>query len=103
MKIWCWGREASRTRIREAGYVMPNTRDQFFGGADVLSLHMPLNAETRGIVTRSDLSQMKSTALIVNTSRAGLIVEGALFDALRCGCPGFAAVDVYEEEPVTGG
>jgi D-3-phosphoglycerate dehydrogenase len=67
-----------------------------------LSLHLPLNNETRGIVTRDDLSRMKPTALIVNTSRAGLIAEGALVEALKAGRPGFGAVDVYEDEPVIG-
>ena len=46
---------------------------------------------------------MKPTALLVNTSRAELIQPGALLAALRAGRPGYAAVDVYEEEPVTGG
>jgi D-3-phosphoglycerate dehydrogenase len=61
---------------------------------------MRLVKETRGIVTRSDLSLMKPTALLVNTSRAPLIEPNALVDALRAGRPGMAAVDVYEEEPV---
>ncbi len=46
---------------------------------------------------------MRPTALIVNTSRAELIRPGALLEALRAGRPGYAAVDVYENEPVTGG
>jgi D-3-phosphoglycerate dehydrogenase len=65
-------------------------------------LHLPLNKETRGIVTGADLGRMKPTALIVNASRAGLIADGALVDALRAGRPGMAAVDVYEKEPVLG-
>ena len=65
-----------------------------------MSLHLPLNKETRGIVTRNDLARMKPTALIVNASRAGLIAEGALVEALKAGRPGMAAVDVYEQEPV---
>ena len=75
--------------------------EEFFAGADILSLHLPLNKDTRGIVTRDDLARMKPTALIVNPSRAGLIAQGALADALRGGRPGMAAVDVYEEEPVS--
>jgi len=55
---------------------------------------------TRGIVTAQDLARMKPTALLVNTSRAGLIEPGALENALRAGRPGMAAVDVYEREPV---
>jgi D-3-phosphoglycerate dehydrogenase / 2-oxoglutarate reductase len=72
----------------------------FFENADVLSLHLPLNKDTRGIVTAEDLDRMKPTALIVNTSRAPIIAEGALVAALKKGWPGYAAVDVYEEEPM---
>jgi D-3-phosphoglycerate dehydrogenase len=61
---------------------------------------MRLVADTRGIVTAGDLARMKPTALLVNTSRAGLIESGALAAALRSGRPGMAAVDVYEEEPL---
>ena len=61
---------------------------------------MRLVTGTRGIVTAADLSQMKPTALLVNTSRAQLIEPGALVDALRAGRPGMAAVDVFEQEPL---
>ena len=71
-----------------------------FRDADVLSLHLALVEETRGIVSARDLAQMKSSALLVNTSRAALIEPGALEEALRAGRPGYAAVDVYENEPV---
>ena len=103
MKVMCWGREASQAKAREAGYEVPASREAFFESADVVSLHIPLNKETRGIVTAADLARMKTTALIVNTSRAPLIAEGALIEALKQGRPGFAAVDVYENEPVVGG
>lgn len=103
MKITCWGRHGSRARAREAGYEVPASREAFFEGADVVSLHIPLDEETRGIVTAADLARMKPTALLVNTSRALLIEEGALVAALQRGRPGRAAVDVYESEPVTGG
>ena len=103
MNVSCWGREASQTKARAEGYEVPASRAAFFEGADVISLHLPLNKETRGIVTAADLAHMKPGALIVNTSRAGVIEEGALVEALRKGRPGSAAVDVYEEEPVTGG
>ena len=100
MKVVCWGREGSLARAREAGFQVAQSREAFFETADVLSLHIPLNAETRGLVTAGDLRRMKPTALLVNTSRARLIADGALVAALREGRPGFAAVDVYEEEPV---
>jgi D-3-phosphoglycerate dehydrogenase len=65
-------------------------------------MHLRLNSETAGIVTESDLARMKKTALFVNTSRAELVAPGVLAGALDAGRPGFAAVDVYEEEPVLG-
>ena len=102
MKVTCWGRDASKAKARELGYEVPASREAFFAGADVLCLHIPLNKETRGIVTAADLAQMKSSALLVNTSRAGLIESGALVNALNKGHPGLGAIDVYEDEPVVG-
>ena len=103
MRVVCWGREGSTGRAREAGYDVAADREAFFAGADVISIHLPLNKETRGIVKAEDLARMKPTALIVNTSRAPIIAEGALVEALKRGRPGRAAVDVYENEPVLGG
>jgi D-3-phosphoglycerate dehydrogenase / 2-oxoglutarate reductase len=100
MRVTCWGREGSTTKARADGFEVPASREAFFSDADVISLHLPLNKETRGIVTAADLARMKPTALIVNTSRAPLIEPGALVAALKQGRPGRAAVDVYEEEPV---
>jgi D-3-phosphoglycerate dehydrogenase / 2-oxoglutarate reductase len=102
MRVLCWGREGSTARAREAGIEGAPSREEFFATADVLSLHLPLNAETRGIVTADDLARMKPTALLVNTSRAQIIESGALAAALNNGHPGSAAVDVYEDEPVLG-
>jgi D-3-phosphoglycerate dehydrogenase len=79
------------------------SKESFFERCDVLSLHMRLVDATRGIVTAEDLARMKPTALLVNTSRAGLIQPGALVAALQAGRPGMAAVDVFEEEPVVDG
>jgi len=101
MKVLVWAREASLASARADGYSAARSKEQFFEECDVLSLHMRLLDATRGIVTAEDLARMKPTSLIVNTSRAGLIAPGALVDALRAGRPGMAAVDVYEEEPLT--
>jgi len=100
MKVLVWAREASRQKAQEDGYAVAKSKQEFFETADVLTLHMRLVKETRGIVTRADLARMKPTALLVNTSRAPLIEPGALVEALRAGRPGMAAVDVYEEEPL---
>jgi len=102
MDVRVWGREGSLSRARSDGYALFAGREELFERSDVLSLHLKLSAETRGIVTAGDLARMRPDALLVNTSRAELIADGALEAALRAGRPGFAAVDVYEEEPVLG-
>jgi len=100
MNVLVWAREASRQRAAGDRHTVAPSKRAFFECCDVISLHMRLVKETRGIVTRNDLTCMKPTALLVNTSRAPLIEPGALVDALRAGRPGMAAVDVYDEEPV---
>jgi D-3-phosphoglycerate dehydrogenase len=100
MKVQVWAREASRQRARDDGWAVAPDKQTFFATSDVLSLHMRLVPATRGIVTAEDLAHMQPSALLVNTSRAGLIAPGALVQALRAGRPGAAAVDVFEEEPV---
>ncbi len=102
MNVLIWGREGSLSRARSDGYATAAGKDALFEQSYVLSLHLKLDQETRGIVTAADLARMKPGALLVNASRAELIETGALEAALRAGRPGFAAVDVYEEEPVFG-
>ena len=102
MTVLAWGREGSIAKARADGYAVAPSKEKLFEESDVLSLHVRLIDATRGMVTAADLARMKPTALLVNTSRAGLIAPGALEAALRAGRPGMAAVDVYEEEPVLG-
>jgi len=101
MNVSVWAREAARARARDDGYEIAQSKEALLSECDVVSLHMRLVEATRGIVTAADLARMKPTALLVNTSRAELIAPGALVEALRAGRPGMAAVDVYEEEPLT--
>ena len=100
MKVVVWARESSRHRAKDDGLAVAESRQAFYEGCDVVSLHMRLVPETKGIVTAADLARMKPTALLLNTSRAGLIEPNALVQALRAGRPGMAAVDVYEQEPL---
>lgn len=100
MNVVVWGRETSRAKARDLGFDVAGSSAELFERSDVLSLHIRLSKETRGIVGPADLARMKPTALLVNTSRAELVQPGALLAALRQGRPGFAAVDVYEQEPV---
>jgi D-3-phosphoglycerate dehydrogenase len=103
MKVVVWGSEPSLARAVAEGYEAAENRDALFEAADVLSLHLRLAEGTRGIVKLDALSRMKPTALLVNTSRAELIEEGALVSALNRGRPGMVAVDVFEAEPILQG
>jgi D-3-phosphoglycerate dehydrogenase / 2-oxoglutarate reductase len=100
MNVLVWAREKALEKARADGYATAESKAVFFEQCDVLSLHMRLVDATRGIVKPEDLARMKPTALLVNTSRAGLIEPNALVNALRAGRPGMAAVDVYEKEPL---
>ena len=103
MRVMVWGSEGARERARADGYDAAASCEAFFETADVLSLHLRLHDSTRGIVKLEALSRMRPTALLVNTSRAELVEEGALVSALNRGRPGMAAVDVFESEPILQG
>ncbi len=103
MNVLVWGRESTLAKARADGYAVAQSKQELFSKSDVVSLHVRLVPETRGMVTAADLASMKPDSLLVNTSRAGLIEPGALEAALRAGRPGMAAVDVYEDEPITDG
>jgi D-3-phosphoglycerate dehydrogenase len=100
MNVLAWAREQSLERARADGYATARSKAEFFESCDVVSLHLRLVAATRHIVKAEDLTRMRPTAMLVNTSRAPLIEPGALVAALRAGRPGCAAVDVFEDEPM---
>lgn len=103
MRVLCFGREGSATRAAAAGFEVAVERSQLLRESDVLSLHLPLAKETRHLVTLDDLRALKPGALLVNTSRAALIAPGALEAGLDEGSPAFAALDVFDEEPLPPG
>jgi D-3-phosphoglycerate dehydrogenase len=100
MKVLVWARDQSLARARTDGHATARSKVEFFESSDVITLHMRLVPATRHIVKAEDLARMKKDAMLVNTSRAPLIEPGALVAALRAGRPGYAAVDVFEDEPV---
>jgi len=100
MRVLVWGSEGSRQRAVADGLEAAASREALFAQADVLSLHLRLSDATRGIVKGEDFARMKPDALFVNTSRAELVEEGALEQALRAGRPGYAALDVFTNEPL---
>jgi D-3-phosphoglycerate dehydrogenase / 2-oxoglutarate reductase len=103
MKVLVFGQKNSLEKAAAAGYEAAGSKADLFERSDVLSISVRLRPETRGIVGPDDLARMKPTALFVNVARAELVQPGALLDALKKGRPGYAAVDVYEQEPIMGG
>ena len=83
-----------------AAYVTLCTLDEVVKGCDVLSLHLPLTDETRGIISAPQLAEMKQGAYLVNTSRGGTVNEHDLYEALKSGHLAGAAMDVIEKEPM---
>lgn len=100
MQVLVWGSEASRHAAQQAGHRVAESRQAFFAQADIISLHLRLSEQTKHGVTGADLALMKSSALLVNTSRAELLAPGALLSAINSGHPGYAALDVFEDEPL---
>jgi D-3-phosphoglycerate dehydrogenase len=100
MQVLVWGSDKSRAAAVADGYGAAATRAAFFEQADVLTLHLRLADATRALVTAEDLARMKPDALFVNTSRAELVAPDALENALKQGRPGWAALDVFTDEPL---
>ncbi|WP_340609606.1 D-2-hydroxyacid dehydrogenase family protein [Xenorhabdus bharatensis] len=100
MKVQVWGSERSQEKARQDGLIVPHSREDFFKTSDVITLHQRLVKETTGNVTLTDLTHMKNSAVFVNTARSALIEAGALEKALDLGTPGFAALDVFDVEPI---
>ncbi len=99
MSVQWWASEEGRARAASDGVRVADSREAFFGSSDIVSLHLRLKPETRGIVTADDLAAMQPRSLLVNTSRSGLIETGALEAEIARGRI-HAAVDVYDEEPL---
>jgi D-3-phosphoglycerate dehydrogenase len=103
MKVLVWGQKNSLEKAAAAGYEPAKSKADLFERSDVLSLSIRLRPETKGLIGPEDFARMKPTSLFVNVARAELVQPGALLDALKKGRPGYAAVDVYEQEPIVNG
>lgn len=101
MEVVWWSSQEGRARAIADDVQVAPSREAFFADCDVISLHVRLKPATRGIITAQDFASMRPGALFVNTSRVGLIAPGALLEALNGGRPGKAAIDVFDNEPLT--
>lgn len=100
IQVQWWSSEAGRARAIADGETVAASREAFFATSDIVSLHVRLKPETRGIITAGDLAAMSPRALFVNTSRSGLVEAGALEAEIARGRI-HAAVDVFDHEPMT--
>ena len=99
VKVQWWASEAGRERAQADGALVAENREAFFASSDVISMHVRLKPETRGIITAADLAAIAPRSLFVNTSRSGLVEAGALEAEIARGRI-MAAVDVYDTEPM---
>lgn len=93
LRVKVWARPARAAAIAADGHEAECDLDSLLAEADAVSLHLPLTAETRGLISARRLALMKPGALLVNTSRGGLVEEAALAEALSAGHLGGAGID----------
>ncbi|WGF88499.1 D-2-hydroxyacid dehydrogenase family protein [Marinivivus vitaminiproducens] len=99
MDVVAWSPNLTEERARDAGARLVG-KDELFRESDVVSLHIVLSERSRGVVGAADLARMKSSAILVNTSRGPLVDQDALIAALRGGRIAGAGIDVFDREPL---
>jgi len=99
MDVIAWSQNLSPDRAAEVG-VRQVTKDELLRESDVLSIHLVLSDRTRGLFQAVDLEAMKSTAVLINTSRGPIVDESALVEALRRRTIAAAGLDVFAVEPL---
>lgn len=102
MKVIAWSPNLTAARAQEAGAALV-TKDELFGQADVITIHLVLGDRSRGLVGAAEFERMKSTAYLVNTSRGPIVQEAALIAALQARRIAGAALDVFDREPLPAG
>jgi phosphoglycerate dehydrogenase-like enzyme len=99
MEVVAWSQNLTRERCEEVGVSLV-TKDELLGRSDVISIHLVLSDRTRGLFGAAELALMKSTAVLINTSRGPIVDESALVDALQRKAIGGAGLDVFDREPL---
>jgi phosphoglycerate dehydrogenase-like enzyme len=102
MDVVAWSRNLTPERCAEVGVGLV-AYDDLLATSDVITIHLRLSPRTEGLIGAAELARMRSTAILVNTSRGPIVDEAALIDALERGSIGGAALDVYDDEPLPAG
>jgi len=100
MDVSGWSRSLTEERCRELGIRRAASLDELLAGSDVITLHLTLNAQSRGLIGEREFGLMRPGAILVNTSRGPIVDERALIDALRGRRIAGAGIDVYDVEPL---
>ncbi|SDW14600.1 D-2-hydroxyacid dehydrogenase family protein [Paenibacillus sp. CF384] len=100
MNVIAWSQNLTQQRADEAGVRLAATKEELLENSDFLSIHLVLSDRTRGLIGAADLKRMRPTAFLINTSRAPIVDQAALAEALQSGWIAGAAVDVFEVEPL---
>jgi phosphoglycerate dehydrogenase-like enzyme len=99
MEVLAWSQNITAARAQAAGATLVS-KDELFERADVLTIHLVLGERSRGLVGPAELSRMKPSAILLNTSRGPIVQEAALIEALQARRIRGAGLDVYDEEPL---
>ncbi|MGZ4461866.1 MAG: phosphoglycerate dehydrogenase [Gaiellaceae bacterium] len=102
MKVVAYDPFVARERFRDLGVERVETMDELFAQSEFLTLHLPANAETRGLINKDAFAKMRDGIRIVNAARGALIVDDDLIEAIKSGKVAGAALDVYAQEPYSG-
>ncbi|MEU0729235.1 D-2-hydroxyacid dehydrogenase family protein [Streptomyces sp. NPDC006140] len=103
MRVGAWSQNLTRERAEEVGVELADSKEQLLADSDFVSIHLALSDRTRGLLGPAELALLKPTAYLVNTSRAEIVDQDALLDALHAGRIAGAGVDVFDIEPLPAG
>ena len=98
-RVLATGRTLTEERAREAGAEAVSL-ETLLRESDIVTIHVPSNPQTRGLIGEKEIALMKRGAILINTARGPIVSQGALFEALQKGHLGGAGLDVYDEEPL---
>jgi phosphoglycerate dehydrogenase-like enzyme len=100
MEVAAWSQNLSDERAAAAGVARAGSRDELLASSDFVSIHLVLGERTRGLIGAAELARMRPSAYLINTSRAGIVDQAALAEALRTRVIAGAGLDVFDVEPL---
>ncbi|WP_419892241.1 D-2-hydroxyacid dehydrogenase family protein [Paenibacillus xylanexedens] len=100
MNVMAWSENLTPEKAEKHGVIWAETKEQLLAQSDIVSIHLVLSDRTRNLIGQAEFQLMKSSALLINTSRAGIVDQEAMVEALQSGVIAGAGLDVYEQEPL---